>query len=218
MKSAKAAVELLADPASMVSCHYVIDEAGVVIQMVPESLRAWHAGKSHWGGIDDINSASIGIEIHNAGHDGGLPAFPVKQMRSVEALSRIFVRATASRPTACWLIRTLRRGARSIPASGSTGRASARRRGALGAAGAGAGAGRRARARCGGIDGSEMQDMLRCYGYGVEPTGEHDRQTELAVSAFQRHFRQRRVDGRIDRSSLETLEKLIAALPSRAEA
>ena len=69
MKSAKAAVELLADPASMVSCHYVIDEAGVVIQMVPESLRAWHAGKSHWGGVDDINSASIGIEIHNAGHD-----------------------------------------------------------------------------------------------------------------------------------------------------
>ena len=33
------------------------------------------------------------------------------------------------------------------------------------------------------------------------------------VTAFQRHFRPERVDGRIDQSTVTTLERLIAALP-----
>jgi len=219
MKSAKAAIELLADPASMVSCHYVIDETGVVIQMVPESLRAWHAGKSHWGGIDDVNSASIGIEIHNAGHDGGLPAFPARQMRSVEALSRDICTRNGI-PGNCVLAHSDVAPGRKIDpgerfdwkglALGGVGHWVPPARVRTQDEGLGLGAA--------GSMVREMQDLLRGYGYGVEPTGLHDRQTELAVLAFQRHFRQRRVDGRIDRSSLETLEKLIAAMPSRAEA
>ena len=39
------------------------------------------------------------------------------------------------------------------------------------------------------------------------------RQTEFVVTAFQRHFRPERVDGRIDQSTITTLERLIAALP-----
>ena len=72
----EAALRWLAEPASKVSCHYVIDADGRIVQMVPESLRAWHAGLSRWGAESDINSASIGIEIHNPGHDAGYPAFP----------------------------------------------------------------------------------------------------------------------------------------------
>ena len=54
---------------SKVSCHYLIDEEGRIAQMVPESMRAWHAGQSLWAGETDLNSCSIGIEIHNPGHD-----------------------------------------------------------------------------------------------------------------------------------------------------
>jgi N-acetylmuramoyl-L-alanine amidase len=48
----------------------------------------------------------------------------------------------------------------------------------------------------------------------VEPSGVYDRLTEFVVTAFQRHFRPARVDGRLDRSTLRTLERLIAALPA----
>ena len=49
-------------------------------------MRAWHAGQSLWAGETDLNSCSIGIEIHNPGHDFGYRDFPDAQMRAVEAL------------------------------------------------------------------------------------------------------------------------------------
>ena len=77
MSSAAKAIDWLARKESNVSCHYVIDEAGRITQMVPERLRAWHAGVSFWRGETDINSHSIGIEIHNPGHEHGYPAFQI---------------------------------------------------------------------------------------------------------------------------------------------
>ena len=71
-----------------VSPHYMIDTDGSVTQYVDETKRAWHAGKSSWDGIIDINSASIGIEIVNGGHDAGLPEFPRAQMDAVVSLIR----------------------------------------------------------------------------------------------------------------------------------
>ena len=86
MPSCEDAIRCLASPQSGVSCHYVVDEDGAITQMVPEAFRAWHAGVSYWQGIEDINSCSIGIEIHNPGHDGAYPDFPDAQMAAVEAL------------------------------------------------------------------------------------------------------------------------------------
>ena len=71
MPDAASAIHWLASPESKVSAHYVVTEDGQVIRMVDEAKRAWHAGRSHWRGIDDINSASIGIEIVNPGHEWG---------------------------------------------------------------------------------------------------------------------------------------------------
>ena len=56
-----------------VSCHYVIDKDGSVYQLVDEDRRAWHAGASYWRGIDDVNSASIGIELQNYGMKNVFP-------------------------------------------------------------------------------------------------------------------------------------------------
>lgn len=80
MSDAAAAITRLCDAESKVSCHYLIAEDGEIVAMVPEEKRAWHAGKSYWRGIEDINSASIGIELVNPGHELGYRPFPEAQM------------------------------------------------------------------------------------------------------------------------------------------
>lgn len=67
MATAEAAIERLCDPAAEVSAHYVICKSGRITQLVPEGLRAWHAGVGEWHGLTDINSRSIGIELDNDG-------------------------------------------------------------------------------------------------------------------------------------------------------
>jgi N-acetylmuramoyl-L-alanine amidase len=80
MPDAAGAIQRLTDPAAKVSSHYLIAEDGQVMRLVAEQNRAWHAGKSHWRQIDDVNSASIGIEIVNPGHEFGYRAFPDAQI------------------------------------------------------------------------------------------------------------------------------------------
>ena len=83
MTSAAAALERLCDSAAKVSAHYLVDEDGAVHQLVAEGKRAWHAGRSHWRGVTDINSASIGIEIVNPGHEFGYRPFPEAQIEAL---------------------------------------------------------------------------------------------------------------------------------------
>lgn len=82
MASAKAALDRLRDPAAEVSAHYLIGEAGTVWALVDEDRRAWHAGAGAWGGVADVNSASIGIELQNPGDR----PYPAPQMAALEAL------------------------------------------------------------------------------------------------------------------------------------
>lgn len=72
----------LCDPASEVSAHYLIAERGTVAALVPEELRAWHAGAGVWGAVTDVNSRSLGIELAN---DGAQP-FAEPQMVALEGL------------------------------------------------------------------------------------------------------------------------------------
>lgn len=59
----------LTSPERAVSAHYLIGRDGRIFQLVAEHARAWHAGKSWWGGQTDINSASLGIELDNNGSE-----------------------------------------------------------------------------------------------------------------------------------------------------
>ncbi len=86
MESARAAADRLCDPKAEVSAHYLIAEDGQVLRLVPEEMRAWHAGAASWGGIEDVNSRSIGIELANPGHHLGYPPFPEPQMAALERL------------------------------------------------------------------------------------------------------------------------------------
>ena len=83
MESADAALARMCDPAAEVSAHYMIDEDGTVIQLVDEGKRAWHAGRSYWRGVRDVNSASVGIELVNPGHEFGYRPFPEAQMEAL---------------------------------------------------------------------------------------------------------------------------------------
>ncbi len=82
MPSAAAALERLCDPAAKVSAHYLIDEDGSVVALVPEEGRAWHAGVSAWQGESNLNDRSIGIELVNPGHEWGYRPFPEAQMQA----------------------------------------------------------------------------------------------------------------------------------------
>lgn len=83
MQDAASAIQRLADPVAKVSAHYVIAEDGQIVRMVDEGKRAWHAGKSYWRGVTDVNSASVGIEIVNPGHEWGYRPFPEPQIAAL---------------------------------------------------------------------------------------------------------------------------------------
>jgi N-acetylmuramoyl-L-alanine amidase len=83
MRTAREAIERLCDPVARVSSHYVIDEDGTILRLVPEERRAFHAGVSHWRGHSELNGRSIGIEIVNPGHEWGYRDFAALQMAAV---------------------------------------------------------------------------------------------------------------------------------------
>src|ERR1700712_4688040 len=83
MADAASAIARLTDPEAKVSAHYLIAEDGQIVRLVDETKRAWHAGRSHWRGIDNINSASVGIELVNPGHEFGYRPFPEAQIEAL---------------------------------------------------------------------------------------------------------------------------------------
>jgi N-acetylmuramoyl-L-alanine amidase len=86
MVDGASAIARLRDPEAKVSAHYLVTEDGRVLRMVDEDKRAWHAGRGFWRGVVDVNSASIGIEIVNPGHEFGYRPFPEPQMEALVPL------------------------------------------------------------------------------------------------------------------------------------
>jgi N-acetylmuramoyl-L-alanine amidase len=214
MPHTEEALAWLSNPASGVSSHYFVFEDGRVVQLVPEARRAWHAGAGSWGGDHDINSCSIGVEIANPGHEGGLPSFPKAQVAGLIALAKDIV--------ARWSIPPERVLGHSDVAPGRKQDPGERFPWAdLHRAGLGhwiePAPIRDGRSLARGDRGAEVeaaQAMLAQYGYGVPLSGVFDEGTEAVVAAFQRHFRPARVDGIADESTLATLRDLMTARPS----
>jgi N-acetylmuramoyl-L-alanine amidase len=210
MATTQAALERLCDPKARVSSHYLVFEDGEIVQLVPESARAYHAGEASWEGTSDINSRSIGIEIGNKGHDADCPEFPEPQVAAVIALCRDIV--------ARWNIAPSRVLAHADVAPGrkrDPGEAFPWAR--LAAAGVGLTVetepivdGTTLKPDDRGEDVSKLQRALATFGYGIAATGRYDGATQEVVTAFQRHFRPGRVDGLADVSTQRTLEKLIS--------
>jgi N-acetylmuramoyl-L-alanine amidase len=209
MPTGEAALRTLTDPASEVSAHYLIWEDGLIDQLVAESDRAWHAGKAWWKGESDLNSASIGVEIVNPGHDGGSPPFPEPQIAATIALARDVCDRWGIAPERVLAHSDVAPARKQDPGEAFPWERLWR-----------AGVGRwtePAPLSGGALFAHEeegppvraLQAMLALYGYGVEITGIYDRQTRQTVAAFQRHFRPERVDGEADASTVATLKALI---------
>ena len=88
LPSTEVSLKRMCDPEMEVSAHYLIDEKGLIYQLVAEKDRAWHAGVSYWAGETDTNSRSIGIELQNPGHEWGYTPFPNLQMGALRELSQ----------------------------------------------------------------------------------------------------------------------------------
>ena len=86
MRTAQASIKRLKSRKHQVSCHYLIDNSGEIVQMVKDQDIAWHAGVSYWDGKRNINNNSIGIEIQNKGHEFGYENFRKVQISSLISL------------------------------------------------------------------------------------------------------------------------------------
>jgi N-acetylmuramoyl-L-alanine amidase len=193
------ALDWLCDPASRVSAHYFIDQAGAVCRLVPEDRRAWHTGVSAWRGATDINSRSIGIELANPGHEFGYRDFPQAQIDALIALSGDIL---ARHP---------------IPARNVVGHsdiAPVRKLDPgerfpwkkLSKTGVGLWPDEN--------DGNgeyDITEMLADYGYDIENTP-----LTYVITAFQRHFRPERFDGVADQDTKARLAALLGSVAGGA--
>jgi N-acetylmuramoyl-L-alanine amidase len=211
MPTAEGAVARLCDTEARVSSHYVVFENGSIAQLVPEERRAWHAGVSSWAGQTDINSRSIGIEIVNPGHDGGLPEFPIRQIAAVITLCRSIIARRGIRPDRILAHSDVAPNRKKDPGEKFPWKL-------LHDSGIGLwvepspitdwqalGPGDK------GENVIALQRSLASFGYGIEATGEYDDATKTVVAAFQRHFRPAQIDGLADSSTLNTLLRLLDA-------
>ncbi len=92
MKNETEALNKLCDYKSKVSSHYFIKNSGEILNLVPDLYVAWHAGKSSWKKLKSINNYSIGIEISNPGHDHVYKRFNSKQISSLIKLLKNLIK------------------------------------------------------------------------------------------------------------------------------
>lgn len=209
MITAAKACHWLCAKESEVSCHYLVDEQGELTQMVDEKMRAWHAGIGSWHGQKDVNSRSIGIEIHNPGHTHGYVDFPKVQMVAVASLCKdimsrhnISARGVLAHSDIApqrkidpgerfdWKFlhsQSVGHWVKPEPISGGSFLQEGDQGDAVLA----------------------LQSLLKLYGYGIQLTGIYDETTRQTIKAFQRHFRQVKVDGVADASTVATLHNLL---------
>ncbi|SHK08914.1 N-acetylmuramoyl-L-alanine amidase [Roseomonas rosea] len=200
METGAAAIARLRDPEARVSSHYVVEEDGQVFRLVPEERRAFHAGLSSWRGNEMLNGRSIGIEVVNPGHSCGYRPFPALQMA---ALADLCLGILSRHPIP----------ARNVVAHSDVAPDRKRDPGELfdwrGLASLGVGLWPE------GVEGGDLSvvpggmaraaELMRRIGYPVDPA-----RPDVALVAFQRHWRQEEWGGRPDAGTLARLEAVAA--------
>jgi N-acetylmuramoyl-L-alanine amidase len=213
MESGAAARDRLCDPAAEVSAHWLVHEDGTIESLVSEEKRAWHAGVGSWNGITDVNSASIGIEIVNGGHnvlleDGSLPPYPDAQILAVIKLAKEIIVRHDIKPNNVVGHSDIAPDRKEDPGEHFPWAG-------LSAAGVGYWPGESSNDmrvlfepsdRDRGI--SIIQRGLADLGYGASVTGTLDEPTQAIIRAIQRRYRPSKIDGTIDMSFMEILKRL----------
>lgn len=217
-----------------VSSHYLVPEPGDasyplqdlrIYRLVPEDRRAWHAGRSSWGGKQSLNDSSIGIEIVNQSHCESsnpeaeiqtpemqtctLPEFPEQQ---IDLVIRLSLDILARNPEID-AVDVVGHGDIAPMRRFDPGPKFPWKR--LYDHGIGAwydhNTVREYHRRFVSTPPSPglIQRGLRAYGYQVEETGEYDLQTRYVVRVFQMHFRPSLTDGLVDAETTAILFALL---------
>jgi len=198
-----------------VSSHYLVrDDPVRIYQLVDESRRAFHAGESAWRGQTQLNAASIGIEIVNAGNrlaEQGIDwqPYPEPQIDAVIALVRDLMQRHGVRPenvlghSDVAPLRKLDPGPRfpwrRLAEAGlivwpDPARVAARRADFEQAL----------------PEVDWFQARLAVHGFAILPTGELDAATRRPLAAFQMKYRPARYDGTPDAETAALLDVLTA--------
>ncbi|MGE3142719.1 MAG: N-acetylmuramoyl-L-alanine amidase [Hyphomonadaceae bacterium] len=178
-----------AAPLARVSAHYVMDEAGQAIRVVPEEARAWHAGVSCWEGEENVNARAIGVEIVNGGHDFGLPHYPEAQIVGLIQLLRDILRRRDLTPARVVGHSDIAPGRKADPGEHFPWKRLAEEGVALWPP-------------AGALSGDDVDAMLSRFGYGLSAG------RTACLAAFQRRFRPARIDGAADPETLALLAAL----------
>ena len=198
------------DPKHKVGIHYVVTDEPKprVIRMVPESMAAYHAGKSAWGKLNGLNQHSIGIEIIN--YDGNVYPYSDAQVAIIFALCDEIIRRHGIKPWNVlahsdiavgrkvdpglkfpWAkLATLGIGAWPLPDEVADNLSKKPN-----------------------LSPAHVRALLIAYGYLLEPG---DVGLKLGIEAFQRHFRTSKVDGVIDVGTVAILESLVRRYQPKA--
>ena len=199
MASAEAAAARLRDPETEVSAHYLIGLTGQVQRLVAEEMRAWHAGAGCWGGVRDVNSRSIGIELANRGEGPCYHPFPEPQMAALEALLAGIMDRWAIAPARVVGHACVAPGRKIDPGAKFDWRRLARR---------GLAVWREPIADPRPAEAAAFQRAARRFGYGLEESGTWDPATLAIWHAFAARFRPAAAAAPPDRGGLAQLEAL----------
>jgi N-acetylmuramoyl-L-alanine amidase len=197
MQTAEAALERLCDPEAKVSAHYTIGEDGTAWRLVAEEARAWHAGVSSWRGGTDLNDRSIGIELVNPGHEWGYRDFPDAQMQKLIGLAHAILTRhpiPQNRIVGHSDIAPLRKD--------DPGEKFDWKRMAEAGIGLWPNVTLLRPVMVGDSEMGEAIRLLAAIGYGIDEEGGGDGALLASLRAFQRRFRQKRVDGILDGETL----------------
>lgn len=193
--------------AHMVGVHYLVSDEqpkARIFRMCPDSLAAFHAGKSAWGKYESLNQSSVGIEIVN--YDGNVHPYPKPQVEAVLALAQHLVATHHISPENVVAHSDIAVGRKVDP-------------GALfpweyfAANGVGAWPDAkdvqtfRILLKSKKPSTAEIQQLLRTYGYRLDDNS--DKTFGLALESFQRHFRGSKVDGLPDDETVAILQALV---------
>ena len=216
-------LRLLTEPAHQVSAHYLIprdtDQTPLpVYQLVPDSQRAWHAGRSRWHQYAGLNASSLGIEIVNLGYppeDALLPAhqrrwqpYTQAQIAAIGALTQKLVQRYRIPPTQVLAHSDVAPERKQDPGPHFPWRELALHYG-VGAWPDEARVTALRQQPAPPWNALNWQQQLARYGYGVAPSGTWDEQSRAALRAFQLHFRPALVSGEPDEQSQAILTALL---------
>lgn len=212
-----------------VSTHYLIGPDGKIIQMVPESNRAWHAGKSCWKNNTDLNSSSIGIELidpgfsepdkkpcpatscfwsqNNGKHIFGSSKtwydFTPEQVSSLISLCKDIVKRYSIAPQNILGHSDIALGRKEDPGPLFPWKKLAQQ---------GLGIWWDNLEEIKSWTMTELQQKLKEYGYCIQVTGEQDLQTTNAIQAFQMHFEQENISGVPTSQTIQILNNLLSQI------